>query len=94
MRSGRDMRNVAIDVGDRRVTVDVLFPAQRVVVELDGERFHRTRRDFHADRERDAALAALGYVVVRLTWRRVTGDAGGVAAQLRRTLALRPSGRG
>jgi hypothetical protein len=81
--------NQVIDLGDRLITVDVLFPAERVVVELDGERYHRTRRTFHTDRERDAALAALGYVVVRLTWRRVTRDGPAVVAQLRRILATR-----
>jgi hypothetical protein len=57
--------NVAVDAGGRNVEVDVLWADQRVVVELDGERFHRTRRGFEADRRRDAALVAAGFVVVR-----------------------------
>ena len=81
--------NHVVDLGNRLITVDVLFPDHGVVVELDGERYHRTRATFHTDRERDAALAALGYVVVRLTWQRVTRDGPDVVAQLRRILQAR-----
>ena len=52
----------------------------RVIVELDGEAVHGTHRAFHADRRRDAALAAAGYVVVRLTWERVAYEPLAVAA--------------
>jgi very-short-patch-repair endonuclease len=51
--------------------VDVLFPAQRVIVELDGYEFHRTRQAFEKDRERDAATLAVGLVTVRITWERL-----------------------
>jgi very-short-patch-repair endonuclease len=91
-RAGRLPRprlNAAVDVGGRSMEVDVLWAEQRVVVELDGARFHRTRRGFEADRRRDAALVAAGFVVVRLTWRRVTTDAREVLDELRRVLVLR-----
>jgi hypothetical protein len=52
--------------------VDVLFPQQRVIVELDGYEFHRTREAFEKDRERDAVLLAAGFVVIRITWQRLT----------------------
>jgi len=52
-------------------------------------RFHRSTRAFHDDRRRDAALAAHGYVVVRLTWQRVNEEADAVQEELRRILALR-----
>ncbi len=69
--------------------VDAVWATSRVVVELDGAAFHDTRRAFLTDRRRDAALAASGYVVVRLTWDRVTREAPGVASELRRILAMR-----
>src|SRR5581483_4763354 len=56
--------NVLLD-GHR---VDVLFRAERVVVELDGWQAHSSYTAFLADRERDAALLAThGIVTVRIT---------------------------
>jgi putative AbiEi antitoxin of type IV toxin-antitoxin system/uncharacterized protein DUF559 len=81
-------RNVHVHTPDRLVEVDVLWPDQKVIVELDGS-VHRTRRGFEEDRKRDAALAGEGYVVVRLTWRRITRDPSAVLAELRRILASR-----
>jgi len=59
--------------------VDAYFPAERVVIELDGWEFHSSRRSFESDRERDAALLALAIVTVRITWERLieTPEAGG-----------------
>nr|WP_225224943.1 DUF559 domain-containing protein [Cellulomonas sp. JH27-2] len=37
----------------------------RVVVELDGFEFHRSRAQFREDRRRDRALVAEGYLVLR-----------------------------
>lgn len=63
--------NIAIDLEAQRFEVDVLWPAQRLVVELDGYGFHGTRRAFERDRERDQVLAAAGYVTLRCTWRQL-----------------------
>jgi hypothetical protein len=52
--------------------VDVLFPQQRVIVELDGYEFHSTPRAYENDRERDANALAAGFVTVRITWARMT----------------------
>ena len=67
--------------------VDALWPAQRLIVELDGVAFHRTRAAFEADRMRDATLQSLGYRVIRLTWRRLQHDRKAAFGQLRRMLA-------
>ena len=67
--------------------VDVLWPDRRVVVEVDGWRFHKTRRAFEADRARDAKLVAAGYRVIRYTSRRIKEEPAAVAAQLRRILS-------
>jgi very-short-patch-repair endonuclease len=83
--------NVSLTVGDRRIEVDTLWASERVIVELDGERPHYTRRAFHADRRRDAGLAAEGYVVVRLTWERIAREPDQVVAELHRLLAVRRS---
>lgn len=87
----RPRLNVLVAARGRRFEVDALWPRERAIVELDGA-VHRTRRSFHADRARDAALAAEGYVVVRLTWRRVTREPDGVCDELRRLLEVRRAG--
>lgn len=70
--------------------VDAYFPAERVIVELDGYDVHRTRRQFESDRARDAKiLAATGIPTVRITHRQLHDGAGGVAANLRTILASR-----
>src|SRR6476661_3403293 len=66
--------------------VDVLFPAERVIVELDDVLTHRTARAFQSDRAKDAALAALGYRALRVTWQRLMQEPALVIAQLRATL--------
>jgi hypothetical protein len=62
--------------------VDFLWPAVRLVVEVDGWRAHRTRAAFEADRARDQALTAAGFRVMRFTYRQVTGEPDAVAATL------------
>jgi very-short-patch-repair endonuclease len=52
--------------------VDVLWLQERLVVQLDGFIYHRTRRDRERDAARDADLELAGYRVVRLTWDEVT----------------------
>ena len=63
--------------------VDFLFPAARLVVETDGWRFHKTRRDFERDRARDARLPAAGYGVLRFTDRQIADRPASVAAAIR-----------
>jgi very-short-patch-repair endonuclease len=62
--------------------VDFLWAAQKLVVEVDGFAYHRTRQAFERDRRRDAQLAAAGYTVVRFTWRQITEEPEAVVAQL------------
>jgi very-short-patch-repair endonuclease len=81
--------NVQLDIGERLAECDAVFDDARVIVELDGERVHNTRQKFHTDRRRDTALAARGWIVIRLTWHRVTREAPTVAAELREILTLR-----
>ena len=64
--------------------IDAVWRAQRLAVELDGWQDHGTRRSFEADRERDAALTAAGWRVVRFTHRQVTHRPDLVARTLRR----------
>jgi len=44
------------------------------VVEIDGFRFHSTRRAFEHDRRKDATLRAAGIATMRVTWRQMTDE--------------------
>jgi very-short-patch-repair endonuclease len=68
---------------------DFVWPPERVVVETDGWGAHGHRAAFESDRDRDAALAALGFVVVRVTWRQLTEQPLLVTARLAQTLSAR-----
>ena len=48
--------------------VDLLWRAQRLVIEIDSWRYH-SKRKFESDRERDDYLQAHGFRVMRVTWR-------------------------
>ncbi len=67
--------------------VDVLFPAERLILEADGARFHDTAVARAADAERQARLEAAGYRVLRITWRDVTSHRARTVARIRRALA-------
>jgi very-short-patch-repair endonuclease len=69
--------------------VDFLWPEQRLVVEVDGFAFHAGRAAFERDRERDAALSASGYAVVRVTWRQLLERSEAVVARIAGALASR-----
>lgn len=75
--------NVQID----RHEVDFLWRPQRLVVEVDGWRAHRTRSAFEEDRARDAHLKLAGFEVLRLTWRQVEDDRRDVARKIRTLLS-------
>jgi very-short-patch-repair endonuclease len=75
--------NVQVD----RHEVDFLWRDQRLVVEVDGWKSHRTRSAFEEDRARDARLKLLGFEVLRLTWRQIESDSAMVAATIRALLA-------
>jgi very-short-patch-repair endonuclease len=62
--------------------VDCLWPARRVIVELDGYAFHGNRAAFERDRLRDLSLQRLGYRVVRLTFRQIDQQPASVMAAL------------
>jgi very-short-patch-repair endonuclease len=64
--------------------VDAVWRTHRLAVELDGWQHHHDRHAFERDRERDAALTAAGWRVVRFTYRQVTTRPDSVIQTLRR----------
>lgn len=83
---GADIRspetNVRVKTRRRVYTVDCLWRAEGVAVELDGRAAHARVTAFEQDRERDAALSAVGLRPVRFTWHRVHVDGREVIAEL------------
>lgn len=66
--------------------VDLLWPAQNLVGELDSRTHHDTPAAFERDRERDADLLVAGYRVIRITWERLRHHPAHEAERLRRLL--------
>jgi hypothetical protein len=54
--------------GRRIAQVDLYWPDHGLVVELDSRQYHFDGRAFGNDRRRDALLAGLGIMVIRITW--------------------------
>lgn len=68
--------------------VDFCFRAQRLVVEVDGARWHP---DEGRDRRTDNALAELGWRVLRFRWAEVVYEHPAVVEQVRRALSVEPA---
>ncbi|MFT3969713.1 MAG: DUF559 domain-containing protein [Micropruina sp.] len=56
--------NFPITIHGVTYLVDIAFPAQRVVIEIDGWEFHRTRAAFTKDRWRYARLGVANWTVL------------------------------
>ena len=54
--------------------VDLAWPDQRVVVELDSVRWHLNRRSFERDRARRNQMRVLGWSVLEVTWAQTIGS--------------------
>ena len=67
--------------------VDFHWPEQQLVVEIDGFRFHSTRRAFEHDHRKDVVLNAAGIAVVRFTREQVKSEPYVVLASVVRALA-------
>jgi very-short-patch-repair endonuclease len=71
-----------------RMRVDAVWREHLVAVELDGAAGHGTWAQIRRDRQREMALRARGFHVVRYSWDQVSGRPDEVGADLRRLLAL------
>ena len=68
--------------------VDAVWFAQKVIVELDSHLAHGTPTALERDHQRDLALRAAGYTVLRYTWQQLTETPELVVADLRGALGL------
>jgi very-short-patch-repair endonuclease len=71
----------------RGYEIDFFWPDLRLAVELDGYRWHSSRDRLNRDRQRDAALTALGVQVLRFSYDQL-GEPAKLVAQLAATIAL------
>ncbi|MEO0540486.1 MAG: DUF559 domain-containing protein [Cyanobacteria bacterium P01_A01_bin.105] len=75
-----------------RYLVDLLWAAGRVVVEVDGYRYHGHRHGFSQDRQRDYELLVSGYIVLRLPHDEVIDDVEIAVEKIRDVVRFRRSG--
>lgn len=71
-------------------TVDLVFPAVHLIIEIDGFEFHSSRQAFEYDRTRQNALVTAGWSVLRFTWAMI--ETGSWLADLTRFLELQSAG--
>ncbi|HEY8719009.1 type IV toxin-antitoxin system AbiEi family antitoxin domain-containing protein [Pengzhenrongella sp.] len=67
---------------------DVLFPAQMLIIEVDGMAYHGAA-SFQADRTRQNRLVNAGYTVLRFTWADLTTRPDQVLREIRLALVRR-----
>ncbi len=76
-----------VRIGSYRV--DFAHRPTRTVLEVDGWAYHGYRHAFDADRQRDAALASNGWLVVRTTWRQIVDAPDATFQRLQNVLTVR-----
>jgi len=81
------IRRPEVNVRVEGSEVDFFWRAERLIVETDGHETHGTRAAFERDRAKDARLTALGYRVVRFTYRQLVYERPLVVATLLALLA-------
>lgn len=81
--------NALVTVDGRVYEADLLWPGERVIVEIDSWRTHGHALSFRDDRERDFTLQLAGWATVRLLESDVTTRAAQTARRLRALLSSR-----
>jgi very-short-patch-repair endonuclease len=72
--------------------VDLAWPDCKLAVEADSARWHSSPAHLRTDRQRDQALAMVGWTVLRFTWTQVRDQVGYVVDCITRVRAQRASG--
>ncbi len=79
----RPRQQFLVVVDGSRYLLDLAWPELKLAVELDGAAYHGGNSQRERDVRRDAALASVGWQVIRVTYARITKD----SAEVRRALA-------
>jgi very-short-patch-repair endonuclease len=88
-RFGEPLVNVRGAAGMPDYEPDMLWPALRCIVEVDGRHHLDDPAIRAADLERDALLRAVGWIVVRVPWYRVWRDLSRVVREIERAFTVR-----
>lgn len=94
----RIMRRASLPIGQRQTPregtrngrIDFFYPDQKLVIEIDGRKFHAGRREKVRDKRYDNELNIGGSRVLRLTWVDLTQDESYVQDLVARALGIRP----
>jgi very-short-patch-repair endonuclease len=84
--------NASVRTAEAVLEVDLLWPDHRFVVEADSRRHHAIEVAFERDRRRDRELLAVGYAVLRVTWREAEKEPAAVLTAIRSELERRGAG--
>lgn len=76
------VQQYGIALGHRTLHLDAAWPEIRLAVEFDGASYHAERDAWQRDLRRDAALAALGWLVLRFSYADITERTAFCAAQV------------
>ena len=79
--------NPGLRLDGRAVFPDLLFRDERVVIELDGRRWHHDLLTQQDDADKQAMLEARGYRVLRITWWQIVDHPRQTIARIRAALA-------
>lgn len=79
----RPRLNATLPVRGRLLRPDCMWPARRLLAELDGRDVHSTDQAFESDRQRDRVLLVEGWRSTRITWRQLRDEREEIAADLR-----------
>jgi very-short-patch-repair endonuclease len=84
---GDFVREHPLTDGARRYWYDFAFVRERVILEVNGQRWHGDPADFERDQAKWSVPARHGFRLVLATWAKVTRNPDALIAELRVTLA-------
>lgn len=73
--------------GEPMIRADFVWPAQRLIVEVDSRKYHGTRQRFESDRRRDQRAMVAGWRVIRTTDNQIRHRPGELHATVVKLLA-------
>jgi len=79
-------REFPLTWGGRTYRYDFAFPAERVILETNGRRWHDDATDYERDQEKWSVPGRLGYRLVLATWTKATDRPQALISELRATL--------
>jgi len=81
-------REQSVVLSDSTFYVDVVFRHLRLVIEIDGRRYHTGAEAFEADRWRRNLLVLEGWCVLRFTWAMIEERPVEVIAMVRKAIEI------